>query len=86
MSGFQNTKKFCLRRHAKCFVVSKIKDTAPWPYVISDLIGEPFTGSFYEKELQKTNKKKFRIEKVLKRKGDKLYDSFNSWINKKNLI
>ena len=56
--------------------------------MISDLIGEPFTGSFYEKELQETNKKKkkFRIEKVLKRKGDKLYDSFNSWINKKNLI
>ena len=28
---------------------------------------------FYENELQKTNQKKFRIEKVLKRKGDKLY-------------
>ena len=30
------------------------------------------TGSFYEKELQKTNQKELRIEKVLKRKGDKL--------------
>ena len=28
---------------------------------------------FYEKKLQKTNQKEFRIEKVLKRKGDKLY-------------
>ena len=32
-----------------------------------------FTGSFYEKELQKISQKEFRIEKVLKRKGDKLY-------------
>ena len=30
-------------------------------------------GSFYEKELQKSSQKKFIIEKVLKRKGDKLY-------------
>ena len=30
-------------------------------------------GSFYEKELQKTNQKEFRIENVIKRKGNKLY-------------
>ena len=54
--------------------------------------GEKIAGSFYEKELQKTSHEKFRIEKVLKRKGDKLYvkwegydNSFNSWINKKDL-
>ena len=41
--------------------------------MISDLNGKPVTGSFYEKELQKTSQEKFRIEKVLKRKGDKLY-------------
>ena len=41
--------------------------------MISDLNGEPITGSFYEKELQKTSQEKFRIEKVVKRKGDKLY-------------
>ena len=40
--------------------------------MISDLNGEPIFGSFYEKELQKTNQEKFRIEKALKRKGDKL--------------
>ena len=55
------------------FVVSKIKNTVPQAYVISDLNGEPITGSFYEKESQKTSQEKFRIEKVLKRKGDKLY-------------
>ena len=58
---------------SKVFVVSKIKDTVTWTYVISDLNSESITGTFYEKELQKTNQKEFRIEKVLKRKGDKLY-------------
>ena len=52
------------------FVVSKIKNTVPWNYVISDLNGEEIFASFYEKELQKPNQEKFRIEKVIKRKGD----------------
>ena len=55
------------------FVISKIKNTVPWTYVISDLNGEKLTGSFYEKELQKTSPKKIRIEKVLKRKDNQLY-------------
>ena len=38
-------------------VVSKIKNTVPWTYVIIDLNGERFTGSFYERELQKLVKK-----------------------------
>ena len=53
---------------------------------------EEITGTFYEKELQKTSQEKFGIEKVLKRKGNKLYvkwkgynNRFNSWINKKDL-
>ena len=63
--------------------------------MISDLNGEPITGSFYEKELQKTSQEKFRIEKVVKRKGDKLYVKWkwydsrfdkNSWIDKSDLI
>ena len=36
------------------FVVSKIKNSVPWTYVVSKLNGEEITGSFYEKELQKT--------------------------------
>ena len=75
------------------FVVSKTKNTVPWTYLINVLSGETITGSFYEKELQKTNEKEFRIEKVLKRKGDKLYvkwkgsdNSFNILINKKDLV
>ena len=75
------------------FIISKIKNTVPWTYVINDLNGEEIIGTFHEKELQKTNLKEFRIEKVLKNKGDKIYvkqkgydNSFNSWINKKDLV
>ena len=77
----------------KVFVVNEIKNTVPWTYTINDLNGEKFVGTFYEKEFQKTNQKEFRIEKVLKRKGDKLYvkwkgydNSFNKWINKKDIV
>ena len=35
------------------FVIRKIKNTFLWTYAISDLNGEPITGTFYEKELQK---------------------------------
>ena len=55
--------------------------------------GEEITGSFYKKELEKTSPEGFRIEKVLKRKDDKLYvkwkgydNRFNSWIDKEDLI
>ena len=75
------------------FVINKIKKTGPWTYVINDLNGEEITRSFYEKELQKTNQKEFRTEKIFKRKGDKLYvkwkgydNSFNSRINKKDIL
>ena len=75
------------------FIIKKIKNTVPWTYVISDLNGEEIVGSFYEKELQKTNQREFIIQKVIKRKGNKLYvkwkgypNSFNTWIHKKNLI
>ena len=71
----------------------KVKNTVPWAYVISGLIGEEIVGTFYEKELQKTNKKEFRIEKIIKRKGDKFYvewkgcnNLFDSWIDKKDSI
>ena len=54
------------------FVISKINNTVPLTYGISDLNCEEITGRFYENKLRKTNLKEFRIEKVLKRKGGKL--------------
>ena len=50
-------------------IIKKIKNAVPWTYVISDLNDEDIIGSFYEKELQKTIQKEFRIEKILKTKG-----------------
>ena len=75
------------------FVIKKFKNTVPWNYVINDLNGEEITETFYEKELQKIDQQKFRIEKVIRKKGDKLYvkwkgydNPFNSWIDKKDLV
>ena len=67
MLEFQNIKTFLLLQigQKKFFVINKIKNTVPWTYSISDLNGEEITGSFCEKELQKTSQKEFRIEKVI---------------------
>ena len=95
ISKYKNTfaKGYTPNWSEEVFVISKIKNTVPWTYVINDLNGEEIIGTFYEKELQKTNQQEFRIEKVIKRKGDKLYvkwkgydNSFNSWIDKKDLV
>ena len=95
VSKFENVfaKGYTPNWSEEIFIVKKLKNTVPWTYVISDLIGEEIVGSFYEKELQKTNQKEFRIEKVIKRKGNKLYvkwkgynNSFKSWIYKRDLI
>ena len=74
-------------------LLKKIINTVPRTYVINDLNDEEIIGTFYEKELQKISQKEFRIEKVIRRKGDKLYvkwkgynNSFNSWIDKANLV
>ena len=75
------------------FVIKEIKNTVLWTYVRNDLNGERIIGTFYEKELQKTNQQEFRIEKVIKKTGNKLYvkwkgydNLFNSWIDKKDLV
>ena len=75
------------------FVIKETKNTVLWTYIINNVNGEDIIGAFYQKELQKTNKQVFRIEKVIKRIGIKLYvkwkgydNSFNSWIDKKDLL
>ena len=56
------------------------------------LKAKKIVGTFHEKELQKTNQNKFRVGKI-KKKGNKLYvkgkghnSSFNSWIDKKDIV
>ena len=75
------------------FVIIKVQNTVPWTYLINHLNGEETKGSFYEKEFQKTDQKEFRIEKVIKKKGDKIFvkwkgydNSFKSWINNKDIV
>ena len=75
------------------FISSKIKNTVPWTCVFNYLNGKEIIGTFYEKKIQKTYQQEFRIEKVIKRKGDKFYvewkgyaNSFNSWVDKKDLV
>ena len=77
----------------EAFAIKKVKNTVPWTYVISDVKDKEIVGTFYEKELQKTNQKEFRVKKAIKKKGNKLhvkwkgYDSsFNSWIDKKDIV
>ena len=77
----------------KVFVIKKVKNTVPLTYVTNDLKGEEIDETLYENELQKTNQKDFRIEKIIKKKGDRLYvkwkgyyNSFNSWIDKKDIV
>ena len=74
-------------------MIKEVENTVPWTYVINDLNGKEIIGIFYKKELQNTNQQEFRIEKVIKRKVDKLYikwkgydNSFNSWIDKKDSV
>ena len=63
ISKYKNiyTKGYTQNWSDKIFMISKIKNTIPWTYVISDLNGEPITGKFYEKELQKASQENFRI-------------------------
>ena len=54
------------------FVISKIKNTVPFTYVIKDLNSEEIIRCFHEANLKRLIKK-FRIEKVIKRKGNNLF-------------
>ena len=75
------------------FKISKIQLTIRVTYKITDYNGEEIQGSFYEQELRKTSQGTFRIEKVIKRQGDKCHvkwmgypRSFNSWIDTKTIV
>ena len=78
MSESQSTKRFFSKGYLpnwseEIVIINKVKNTVPWTYLINDLKGEEMESSFYEKELQKTDQKEFGTEKVIKKKGNKLY-------------
>ena len=88
ISKYKNifAKGYTLNWSEEVFGIKKVKNTVPWTYVN----GKEIVRMFDENESQKTNQKEFRIELVIKRKGDKLYvkwkiydNLFHSWIDKK---
>ena len=68
ISKYKNivAKRYTQNWSEEAFIITEIKNTVSWTYAISDLNGDPVIGSFYEKEWQKTNQEKFRVEKVIK--------------------
>ena len=75
------------------FVIYDIKYSNVSYYYLKDLNDEKLDGTFYEQELQKAILTLYVIEKIIKTKNDKLFvkwrrynNSFNSWINKKDVI
>ena len=69
ISAYKNifTKGYTPNWSEEVFAIKKVKNTVPWTYVINDLNGEEITGTFYEKESQKTSQEEFRKrEKVIK--------------------
>ena len=86
-------KGICQIDQEKYSLLKKIKNTVPWKYVLNDLNGKVIIGTFYGNKLQKTKQNEFRIAKIIKNKGNKLYvkwkgydNSFNSWIYKKDIV
>ena len=49
------------------FMIKKDENTIQWTYNISDFNGEEIVETFYEKELQKTNKQKIKKSLELKK-------------------
>ena len=51
VSEYQNifAKGYTQHWSEEIFIITEIKNTVPWTYVISDLNGKPITGSFYRK-------------------------------------
>lgn len=76
------------------FKIKKVQFTNPVTYKLEDLQERPIEGGFYEQELQKTEHPNvYLIERVLRRKDNKIYvkwlgfdNTYNSWINKKDIV
>ena len=53
-------KGYALNCSEEVFVIKKVKNTVSWTYIINDLHGEEIIGTFYKKELQRTNQQEFK--------------------------
>ncbi len=74
------------------FTIDKLCKTTPSTYVLRDEKGNEIKGKFYEEEVQKTNyPNTYLTEKILKKKGNKVYVKWygldeKSWIPKKDIL
>ena len=78
------------------FVVAQVRTGVVPTYKINEWDDTPLTGTFYDEDLQKvtvTDDALFRVEKILKRKRDKVYvrwkgwpDKYDSWMEKRDLL
>ena len=57
-------KEYTPNWYDEVFVIKKFKYTVSWTYVINDLNGDGIIGTFYEKELQKTNQTRIYDRKI----------------------
>lgn len=75
------------------FTISEVRSTDPVTYKLVDYRAQPIEGGFYQEELTSVkNADIYLVEKVLRKRGNKLYvkwlgfdDSHNSWINKSDM-
>ena len=83
ISKYKNifAKAYFPNQSEEIFMIQKVKNTVSRTYITSDLQGKEIAGTCYEKELQKTNQKMFRVEKVIKRKGGTLYVKWKGYDN-----
>lgn len=76
------------------FKIIKVHQSNPRTYLLEDQDGNEIQGGFYEQELQKVKHPDiYLVEKILRKKGDKLYvkwlglnNKFNSWICKNQIL
>ena len=83
---------FTLNCSEEVFVIKKVKKLCQGHMLLMIFMEKNFFERFTKKNCKKTNQKEFRVEKVIKRKDDKLCvkwkghnNSFNSWIDKKDI-
>lgn len=76
------------------FKIKQIRYTNPITYILEDIRKNVIKGCFYNEELQLAkNPDIYLVEKILRRKGNKLFikwfgydSSYNSWINKSDIV
>ena len=76
------------------FKVKKLRlDTDPIVYQLEDLAGEDVQGNFYKEQLQKTRQEIYRVDRVLRKRGNEVLvkwsgypDKFNSWMPSNSIL